>query len=152
MKTLYEMLKQSAEVYKNFLELEYKKYDTVIKDDTAVLDDIVAEEQVYYMKMRGLEQKRKKHVEEMGMKEKTLKEIIDLSEGQQKLMLTEAYNELHKLILETQKIISLCKDVIEVRLHRVHKAMNQIGEMDNTYLVEESKNNNPNSFIFSKKI
>ena len=152
MKTLYEILKESAEVYKNFLELEYKKYDAIIKDDTAALDDIVANEQVYYMKMRGFEQKREKLIEIMGVKGKTLKQIIELSDEEQRPMLTEAYEELYKLILDTKKISNLCKTVIEVRLRRVHNAMNQMGEKDNTYSNEESRKNNSKSLIFSKKI
>lgn len=152
MKTLHELLIESAEVYKNFLELEYKKYDTVIKDDIAALDDIVANEQVYYLKIRGLEQKREKLFETIGMKNKTLKQIIELSDEEHRPMLTEAYEELYKLILDTKKISNLCKTVIEVRLRRVHKAMNQMGEKDNTYSIEESKNNNSKSFLLSKKI
>ena len=78
MKTLYEILKESAEVYKNFLELEYKKYNAVIKDDIVAIDDIVANEQVYYLKIRGLELKRKKLNEKMGMKGKRQKKKKEL--------------------------------------------------------------------------
>ncbi|MDW5300103.1 MAG: flagellar protein FlgN [Sedimentibacter sp.] len=152
MKTLYELLKESADLYRNFLELEYKKYDVAIKDDVAALDDIVSEEQVFYLKMRGFEQKREKIIEEMDMKGKSLKEIIGLANEEQRLMLIEAYDELYKLILETKKISNLCKTVIEVRLRRVHNAMNQMGGKNNTYSAEESRNNNSKSLIFSKKI
>jgi len=145
------MLKESAELYKDFLELEYKKYDAVIKDDIVILDDIVAKEQVFYLKMRGLEKKREKLIEEMGMKDKTLKQIIELSDEEQKLMLTEAYDELHKLIFDVKKTSNLCKTVIEVRLHRIHNAMSQMGEKENTYSSGEGRNN-PKSLILSKKI
>ena len=152
MKTLYEILKESADLYKNFLELEYKKYDIAIKDDIVALDDIVSKEQAFYLKMRGLEQKRGKIIEEMGMKGKSLKEIIELSDEEQRLMLIEAYDELYELILEVKKISNLCKTVIEVRMNRIHKAMKKLGENENTYSNEEGKYNNSKSLILSKKI
>jgi len=152
MKTLYELLKESADLYKNFLKLEYNKYDIAIKDDIVALDDIVSKEQAFYLKMRGLEQKREKLIEEMNMKGKSLKEIIELSSEEQRPMLIEAYEELYKLILEVKEISNLCKTVIEVRINRIHKAMSQLGEKENTYSNEEGKYNNSKSLILSKKI
>lgn len=152
MKTLYEILMESTELYNNFLELEYKKYETIIKDDTLNLDDIVAKEQVFYLKMRGIEQKRIKHIEEMGMKNKTLKEIIELSDVENKTMLKEAYDELFKLITEVKKISNLCNTVIEVRLRRIDRATSQLGQNEKTYSKEDVKNNNSKSFLLSKKI
>jgi len=75
MKTLYEILRESAELYSNFLELEYKKYEFIIKDDTLSLDETVAKEQAFYMKMRGLEQKRIAYIEKIGMKDKLLQKL-----------------------------------------------------------------------------
>ena len=47
MNTLYELLKENAELYKIFLDLEYKKYDAVIKNDIKLLDNIVSKEQAH---------------------------------------------------------------------------------------------------------
>lgn len=152
MKILCEILMESTELYNNFLELEYKKYETIIKDDTINLDDIVAKEQVFYLKMRGIEQKRIKHIEQMGMKNKTLKEIIELSDVENKTMLKEAYDELFKLIAEVKKISNLCNTVIEVRLRRIDRATSQLGQNEKTYSKEDVKNNNSKSFLLSKKI
>nr|WP_300092988.1 flagellar protein FlgN [Sedimentibacter sp.] len=152
MKTLYELLRESAELYSNFLELEYKKYEFIIKDDTLSLDETVAKEQAFFMKMRGLEQKRIMHIEKMGMKNKTLSEIIELSGEDDKAVLQEAYDELNRLITEVKKISNLCKMVIEVRLRRIDKAMNKLGQKENTYSIEDVKTNNTKSFLLSKKI
>ena len=143
MDTLYNLLEENIELYNNFLELECKKYDAVLKADTITLDGIVSKEQACYMKMRGFEQKRVKTLEELGLKDKTLKEIIELSEHEQKMHLTIVYDELNKLITDIKRISNLCKAVIEVRMHRVEKLMDQLGEKDNT----QSKN-----LILSKKI
>lgn len=151
MKTLYEILRESAELYSNFLELEYKKYEFIIKDDTLSLDEAVAKEQAFYMKMRGIEQKRIAYIEKIGMKDKTLAEIIELSGDDEKVILKEAYDELNRLITEVKKISNLCKLVIEVRLRRIDKAMSKLGQKENTYSNEDVKNNTK-SFLLSKKI
>lgn len=151
MDKLKELLEESADLYNNFLELEYEKYDTVLKNDIETLDDVVSKEQAFYLKMRGLEQKREKLIDSMGMSGKTLKEIIDSSE-EAKNMLIEEYEKLNSIMSEVKKISHLCKTLLEVRLHRIDKAMSQLGEKENTYTNKESKNNNAKSLMISKKI
>lgn len=151
MNRLKELLEESAEIYKNFLELEYKKYDAVIKDDIVTLDDIVSKEQVIYLKIRGLEQKREKLIDSMGMSGKTLKEIID-SSVDEKNILIEEYDKLNNILYELKKITDRCKTLLEVRLHRIDKAMSQLGEKENIYTRVEDKNTNGKSLIISKKI
>ena len=77
MNTLCELLKENVEIYALFLDLEWEKYNAVIKDDVLTLNDIVSQEEVYYLKMKGIEQKREKQIELLGLKGKTFKEIID---------------------------------------------------------------------------
>lgn len=151
MNKLIELLDDSAKIYKNFLELEYKKYDAVIKNDIEALEDIVSQEQAHYMKMRGIEQKREKLLYSMGYKDKSLKEIIEVFEENDKTLLNEKYEEFSKTIAEVKKIVSLCKTLIEVRMHRINKVMEQLGEKGNTYSLAENKNNSK-SVLFSKKI
>lgn len=151
MNNLIKLLEENAELYKNFLELEYKKYDTVIRNDIETLDDIVTKEQAFYLKMRGLEQKREKLIDSMGMKGKTLKEIIDSADSEKNILIEE-YDKLNSIISEVKKVSNMCKTLLEVRLHRIDKAMSQLGEKENIYTNNEVKNNNAKSIILSKKI
>ncbi len=149
---MIDILSESADLYKSFLELEYEKHDAVIKNDIELLDDIVSKEQVYYMKMRGLDQKREKLINSMGYKDMTLKEIIESDKMKNKKELTEKYNELYEIIHEVKKINNLNKTLIEVRMHKIDDALVQLGEKDNTYSNTENNNNRGKSLIFSKKI
>lgn len=152
MNNLIELLEENAKVYKSFLELEHKKYDALIKNEINVLDDIVAQEQACYLKMRGLEQKREKLVDTLGCKDMTLKEIIKLAEGEEKNILIKKYEELNAIVNEVKKINSLCKTVIGVRIHRINKAMSQLGESENTYSNLQSKGSKANSLGLSQRI
>ena len=152
MNSLYSMLKKSTQLYSSLLELEHEKYDAVIKADIETLDDIVSKEQAYYMKMRGDEQKREKLLESMGFSGKTLREIIDVSQGEEKVRLNDVFNELNDLLKEVKKINGMCRTLIEVRLRKVDNVLSQLGEKENTYTETEHKNGNIKSLIFSKKI
>lgn len=151
---MIDILKESSDLYKSFLELEYEKYDAVIKNDVDALDDIVSKEQVYYMKMRGVDQKREKLVDAIGCKGMTLKEIIETDKIKNNGEIIEKYNELSEIIQEVKKINSLCKTLIEVRMHKIDDALVQLGERDKTYsnTTTENKNNSGKSVMFSKKV
>lgn len=150
MNALYELLKESIKIYKLFLELEYEKYTAVIKNDIIALDDIVSQEEVYYLKIKGLEHRREKLINLLGLSGKTLKEIIDSSEYEYKTILQEQYVELNNTIKELQKINSLLKTVIEVRLRKIDKEMIKLGEKENTY--NNKSNNSQEGLLISQKI
>lgn len=144
MDILYKFLEENVELYSNFLDLEYEKYDAVVKDDINALDNVVAQEQAFYLKMKGLDQRREKILKDLGFSDKTLREIIDTSCDGEKQRLIGIYDKLNTLINEFKKINSLCKTLIEIRLHRVDKAIKQLEEKGNTC---------PNgSLLLSKKI
>lgn len=149
---LYAILQESLELYENFIKVEYDKYDAVIRDDIKKLDEVISQEQVFYLKVKGLEQRREKLIESMGMKHKTLKEIIELSDEHERLRLKPMYDSLLVSLNDFKKINSECKTVIEVRLHRIDVAMSKLGEKQNNYPNAEGQKNNLKSNIVSKKI
>ena len=140
MDSLYQLLKEYTEIYKMFLELEYDKYEAVIEDDVIALDNIVSQEEVYYLQMKGIEHKREKLLNSLELSGKTLKEIIDVAENESKIKLQEQFEELNNKIKELNKINDLLKIVIEVRLRRINNKMNNLGEKENIYTNDKSKN------------
>lgn len=152
MDSLCAILQESLELYENFIKVEYDKYDAVIKDDIKKLDEIISLEQVFYLKVKGLEQKREQLIESMDMKDKTLKEIIEMSNEEESSRLKPMYDRLLKALTDFKKINSECKTLIEVRLHRIDVAMGILGEKDNNYLNGENQKNNLKNHIVSKKI
>ena len=140
MDSLYQLLKEYTEIYKMFLELEYDKYEAVIEDDVIALDNIVSQEEVYYLQMKGIEHKREKLLNSLELSGKTLKEIIDAAENESKIKLQEQFEELNNKIKELNKITDLLKIVIEVRLRRINNKMNNLGEKENIYTNDKSKN------------
>lgn len=139
---LYGMLGEGALLYESLIKVEYDKYDAVIKDDINELDKIISKEQVFYLKMKGFEQKREKLMSSMNMNGKTLKEIIAMTDEPDNSKLKLMYDRLLKSLNDFKKITKECKTLIEVRLHKIDNAMNKLGE----------KENNLQGLIVSKKI
>lgn len=149
------LLQESAETYESFIKTEYDKYDAVASEDIKRLDQIIANEQVFYLKMKGLEQKREKLVQNMDMKGKTLIEIIEIigtEDKEESHRLKIVYDRLLKALNDFKKINLECKTLIEVRLHRIDNIMIKLGVKENTYTNGESKKNYFKSNIVSKKI
>lgn len=128
MKILCDLIIENADIYKAFLELEYEKYKAVIEDDVITLDTIVSQEEVLYMKLKGIEQKRQKHMQSLAFKDRTLKEVIDTLGSEYKTVLQEQLDNLSNTINELKKINNILKTVIEVRLRRIDKEMTNLGE------------------------
>lgn len=149
---LYIILNEFTELYDSFIKIEYDKYNSIITDDIKTLDEIISKEQVFYLKMKGLEQRLDKFLNSMDMKDKTLKQIIDLAKEEDCSKLKLIYDKLLKLINDFKKINKECKTLIEVRLHKIDKAMSELGEKKNTYSNINSPKDNLKSLIVSKKI
>jgi predicted mannosyl-3-phosphoglycerate phosphatase (HAD superfamily) len=90
--------------------------------------------------MKGIEHKREKLLNSLELSGKTLKEIIDVAENESKIKLQEQFEELNNTIKELNKINDLLKTVIEVRLRRINNKMNNLGEKENIYTNDKSKN------------
>ncbi|MBP1925764.1 hypothetical protein J2Z76_001625 [Sedimentibacter acidaminivorans] len=151
--SLCDILKESTETYENLVKLEYDKYDLMIRDDINRLDEIISKEQVFYLKIKGLEQRRQKATRNINMQDKTLKEIIESSSNEEeKYKLKLEYDRLFKVLLDLKKVNSKCKTLIEIRLHRIDNAISKIGEKENTYTNVENQKNKIKNYLISKKI
>lgn len=148
---LYALLKEYIEIYENAVKLENEKYNASVKNDLLKLNEVISKEQVIHLQMKGLEQKREKLTLEMKMSDKTLKEIIELFDGENKINLKSEYDRLNKALNSLKKINDEVKTIIDVRLNRINNVMFKLKQKENTY-TENSKHHNVKSSVLSKKI
>jgi hypothetical protein len=152
MNALCGILQECVKEYESLLEIEHKKYDAAIKNDIASLNQVIAMEQVFCLKIKGLEQKRLKIMQDMNLKDKTFKETMENAVDDQKLKLEGVYDRLSKVLLDVKKINKHCKVVIDVRLHRLSVIRNRIEEREKIYINREGNKDNLKSLILSKRI
>lgn len=140
--SLYKILAENLKLYEDFVKIEYEKYASIANDDIKKLDEIIEKEQVNYLKAKVLEQKRIKITEGMGMKDKSMKEIIAACQDGCKSEIQPLYEKLFKTLEEFKKVNGECKTLLEVKLHRIDKLKNKQGE----------KEDNLKSQMISRKI
>ena len=152
MDALYELLEESAELYESLLITEREKYDAAIKNDIIKLDEVTSKEQVFYLKIKGLEQRRNKLVQDMNLEDKKFKEIIEIADKVQRPKLNVVYERLYKALIDVKQINKQCKIVIDVRLHRIDAVMSGLGRNENIYKPNDNQNHSNKSIMISKKI
>lgn len=125
---LYDVLKEQLDLYKEFLEVEQEKYDIILADDIKRLDEIVTEEQVFFLKSRGLDQKRERLLKELGFGGKTLKQLIDLVDESDKDRFRKMHNEIFNVLQNFKEKNNQCQDLVQVRLYRAQTMINKLDE------------------------
>ena len=123
---LYGILKQQLDVYTSYLEVVNKKYDAIFQENIPVLNDILSEEEVFYMKFRGLEQKREKLLAKLGP-DVTLKQIIeDMEDVNDKERFSSMYRELKDVISKVKEQHESCKTIVGVKMHTIETVLERI--------------------------
>lgn len=150
---LYEMMKQHLAFYKEFLGLEKAKMEDISKNNVASLDNYVKKEEAYLLKARGFETKRNKFLNEIGLENTTMKEVIKTAPDEKKELLEDAYNELSNILLDLKEVNKRCNFMIQIRLQRIEASLNALksNEKQNIY-TQSAKGTSMNSELISSKV
>lgn len=125
---LYDVLKEQLDLYEEFLIVEQKKYDIILADDVNKLDEIVTQEQVFFLKSRGLDQKRERLLKELGFTGKTLKQLIELVDEPYKDKFKKMHQDIFNVLQDFKEKNNQCQDLVQVRLYRAQTMINKLNE------------------------
>ena len=128
---LYNVLKEQLQLYESFLKIEEEKYNVILIDDIKKLDEIVSEEQVFFLKSRGLDQRREKILGELGFSGKTLKEVINNIEPIEKDRFTKMHADIFSVLAAFKDKNNQCQDLVQIRLHRAQQMISKLDESKN---------------------
>ena len=138
---LYKVLNEQLDLYKEFLEIENEKYNIILADDIKRLDEIVTEEQVFFLKSRGLDQRREKLLTELGFGGKTLKQLIELVDEEDKDRFRKMHMDIFNVLQNFKDKNNQCQDLVQVRLYRAQTMINKLDESSaNSKLYFKDKN------------
>lgn len=133
----YMQIKDIIDEYIKLMDLlinfENEKLEAVKMKDINKLDTFLKEEQVYLLKLRGLDKKREDIQKNMGFEGMTYREIIQTSEGSLRSELENSYGILSAKTQQFNQILNTLKTHIDIRLHTIDTFMKRVG-------VEPSKN------------
>lgn len=117
---LIKTLESEAESYAELLKVEKDKTDILIKGDIERLDKLMNAEQALNMRVNGIEKKRINIMNELGMRDKTLKDVIaDAKNDELKTRgrLFKIYKDLKECTDELKSINEYNSMLIKARLN-----------------------------------
>lgn len=149
---LYIILSEELELYNEFIDIEQKKYDAIVKDDINSINKIVSQEQAYFLKLKGLELKREQIFSDSLYKDKTLKEIIEYTDGDQNKKFIELHKKISSTLIDFKRINAQCQILAEIRLHKVQNILSHSEHKDTriTYNNSGAKENNKTNLVSRK--
>ncbi len=154
---LFDVLKEQLDLYDEFIAVEQEKYNVILADDVNRLDEIVTKEQVFFLKSRGLDQKREHLLKELGFEGKTLKQLIELVDESDKDRFSKMHHDIFTVLQNFKEKNKQCQDLVQIRLYRTQAMLNKLDESTanrNLYFKDGSRDEidiNKMKFI-SKKI
>ena len=115
-KMLIQSLEAEVDIYKKFEEIEETKTSAIVNGDIEKLDEILTVEQMLHMKVQSLEKKRIETMRNLNLDGKTLIDVIELAESEDKEKLSEIYDELNFYIDSIKQINEYNTKLVKSRL------------------------------------
>lgn len=137
----YSILEQEYELYNTFIQVEEHKYETIIEDDIDTLDKIVEKEQVFFLKSKGLENKRMQIVKELELKGNSLLETINYLPNDEKERFKILHNKIIKVLDDLKFKNTQCQELTQIRLYRVKNILKKLDskeEYNRSYFKDSS--------------
>lgn len=125
---LYNILEEQLHLYEEFMKVEDEKYNVILADNIKRLDEIVTEEQVFFLKSRGLDQKREFLLKEIGFEGKTLRQVIDLVDDLNKDRFKKMHQDIFNVLQNFKEKNNQCQDLVQIRLYRAQTMINKLDE------------------------
>ena len=120
-----DLLNEFQALFEEMILLEENKRDTVIAHDLLKLEEIMKREQAGIMKIRGMEQRRLRMQEELGLGNMPFRQILAEVPQETRLLLTPVYRKLETTIARFKITNESTSQVIETALHKLDGKLNQ---------------------------
>ncbi len=119
-------IEQLTDTIKDIARIEEEKAETASLGRHNRMDDILKREQVYILKLRGLEQKRLRLAEAMGFKGLTFREILGQATEEQNSRLSPLFTDLSSQIRHLQEVKDTAERMIQVRLREFNQILSDM--------------------------
>lgn len=116
-------IEQLAHTIEGIARIEEEKAETASLGQHDRMDGILKREQVYLLKLRGLEQKRLRLAEAMGWKGLTFRQILSRSTAEQAGRLSPLFTRLDSQIRHLREVKDTAERMIQVRLREFNQIL-----------------------------
>lgn len=118
-----QLLREMIRFFIDITGIQKEKLEAARKHNILKIEECMKKEQAQLLKFRGFEKKRQTILSSLSFENKTLREIIELSDPKYKNELADVYLELNEAIKQYRSAFDSAKSIIEVNLHQVNKTL-----------------------------
>ena len=116
-------IEQLTDTIRNIARIEEEKAEAASQGRHDRMDDILKREQVYILKLRGLEQKRLRLADAMGFKGLTFRQILNQATQEQEDRLSPLFTDLDSQVGYLKEVKDTAERMIHVRLREFNQIL-----------------------------
>ena len=121
------LLKELSGSLNRLGELSEQKAQTVRQDDLLAMDEVLKQEQVLSLSLRGLEQRRVKLLAKLGMSNVPLSDLAEQYPPELQDEAKRTVEELRRSYKEFRARSDMARNLLEMNLHRIEKVVTAAG-------------------------
>ena len=125
---LCSVLNSICTLFDRLLVVENNKLDAIAINDVDMLDEYMRAEQAFTMELRGLDARREKILEDLGLSGLTMSTIIERYSGEDRTKLSVIFEKLQERTEEIQVAVACTKRFIELHLQSLDLVLDRMGE------------------------
>lgn len=146
-----KIIEEFIDFFDNLIPIEQEKLEAAIKNRVSFVEECMHKEQAAVLRLRGLEQKREREQEKLGMKDYTFRQILEKVPEDVSSVLKPLFDRMSEQVTQFQSISDNAKDIIEVNLHVIQSSLAGNSPGRETYSASGKKNDNENPNHFTSR-
>lgn len=146
-----KLMEEFIEFFDELIPVEQEKLDAAIKNRVSFVEECMHKEQAAILRLRGLDQKREKEQERLGMAGLTFRQILEKAPEDAASVLTPLFDRLSEQVKMLQSVSASAKNSIEINLHTIQTALAGNAPGRDTYSASGRKNDNTTHNHFTSR-
>lgn len=146
-----KIIEEFIDFFDNLIPIEQEKLEAAVKNRVSFVEECMHKEQAAVLRLRGLEQKREREQEKLGMKDYTFRQILEKVPEDVSSVLRPLFDKMSEQVTQFQSISDSAKDIIEVNLHVIQSSLAEQAPGRETYSASGKKNDNGNHNHFTSR-
>lgn len=146
-----KLIEEFIRFFDELIPLEQEKLDAAVKNRVSFIEECMHKEQALVLRLRGLEQKREKAQEKLGMKDLSFRQILEKAPDDVSSVLKPLFDRMSEQVRTLQSIIDNSKNAIEVNLHVIQSSLAGNTPGRETYSASGKKDDNDKPKHFTSR-
>ena len=126
MEELMTILQETNHFLLEVTQVEQKKYEATLENNVVVVEDCMKKEQALLLKLKGLDKKREKALQNVGKPNATFREIIATFPEEQKMPLDKLFAQMQENLKKYKEVERNAQSALEFNIHCIDKQLEQV--------------------------